>query len=65
MDSGFSHVIHSIVVTSVLYVIMMYVLKQPYNVAVDRSILIGTILLFYMMLFGHNLPSHGLNPNIM
>ena len=65
MESGFSHVIHTIVLTAILYVIMLYVLKQPYKVAVDRSILIGAIVLVYMMLFGHHLPSHGVNPNIL
>ncbi len=63
-DSGFAMVIHSIVITAVLYVVMTKLLKQSIPVATDRSILLGTIILAYMILFGHSFPPGRMNPNI-
>jgi hypothetical protein len=63
-QSGFNMVIHCIVITAVLYVIMTKVLKQSIPVATDRSILIGTIVLAYMTLYGHSFPPGKINPNI-
>jgi VIT1/CCC1 family predicted Fe2+/Mn2+ transporter len=64
-DSGFTMVIHCIVITAVLYVIMTKILKQSIPVATDRSILIGTIILAYMILFGHSFPPGKINSNIV
>lgn len=63
MESGLMHVVHSVVITIILYFIMVYVLKQPIMVAQDRSILLGALFLVYMILFGHHLPTH-INKNI-
>jgi len=63
-QSGFNMVIHCIVITAVLYVIMTKVLKQSIPVATDRSILIGTIVLAYMILYGHSFPPGKINQNI-
>ena len=63
-DSGFMMVIHSIVITAILLVIMTKMLKQSVPVARDRSILIGSIILMYMILFGHSFPPGKINPNI-
>ena len=63
-DSGFMMVIHSIVITAILLVIMTKMLKQSVPVARDRSILIGSIILMYMILFGHSFPPGKVNPNI-
>lgn len=67
MDSGFKMVIHSIVITAILYVLMVYVLKQSIPVAKDRSILIGAIILIYMTLYGHTFPPRlsNINPNFL
>jgi len=65
MESGFTMVIHCIVITAVLYVLMVYILKQSVPVATDRSIVIGAIVLIYMILFGHSFPPGKINPNIM
>jgi hypothetical protein len=64
MESGFTMVIHSIVITAVLYVLMVYLLKQSVPVATDRSILIGAVILIYMVLFGHSFPPAQINPNL-
>ena len=64
MESGFTMFIHSVIITAILYVIMKFILKQSDMVAQDRSILIGALILVYMILFGHSLPTH-INRNIM
>lgn len=58
------HVLHAIILTAVLYFLMVYGLKQPVNKAFDRSVLIGSIALIYMILYGHQFPPTKLNPNI-
>ena len=57
-------VFHAIVIAIVLYILMVFVLKQRPCVAESRSILIGAVSLVYMILFGHGLPTK-LNKNIM
>ena len=64
MESGFTMFIHSVIITVILYVIMKFILKQSDMVAQDRSILIGALVLAYMILFGHGLPTQ-VNKNIM
>ena len=63
-ESGFMMVIHSIAITTILLVLMTKVFKQSVPVATDRSIFIGTIILMYMILFGHSFPPGKMNPNI-
>jgi hypothetical protein len=63
MESGFTMFIHSAIITIVVYIIMKYILKQSESKAQDRSILLGAIVLIYMILFGHGLPTH-INGNI-
>jgi hypothetical protein len=64
MERGLIMTFHSIVIALILYVIMLFVLKQPSQVAEDRSILLGAVILIYMILFGHGLPNT-MNKNIM
>jgi len=66
MDSGLTMVFHCMVITVLLYLLLVYVLKQPVAVAADRSILIGAFVLIYMVLYGHTFPPKlsNLNPNI-
>ena len=64
MESGFTMFIHSAIITVILYIIMKFILKQSDMVAQDRSILAGALILVYMILFGHGLPTH-VNKNIM
>jgi hypothetical protein len=63
-ESGFKMVIHSVVITLVLYIIMTKLLNQSSVVAMNRSILIGTVILAYMILFGHSFPPGKMNPNL-
>jgi len=54
---------HSLAIGTVLYLIMVFALKQRPAVAMDRSVLIGGVVLIYMVLFGHGLPNK-INKNI-
>ena len=55
---------HAFVIGILLYVVMVFALKQSSAVAIDRSILIAALLLAYMILFGHGLPTK-VNKNIL
>jgi len=56
MESGRMMLLHSVIIGIVLYVIMLYGLKQRPVVAENRSILLAALILIYMILFGHGLP---------
>jgi hypothetical protein len=64
MEGGLTMLVHSIIITLVLYLIMKYILKQNCSKAIDRSLVIGAIILIYMILFGHGLPTN-VNSNFM
>jgi hypothetical protein len=57
MERGVVMVLHSAVIGIILYALMVFGLKQQYNVAENRSILIASCVLIYMILFGHGLPT--------
>jgi hypothetical protein len=48
--------LHSVIIGIILYVIMIFGLGQQQIVAENRSILIASGVLIYMILFGHGLP---------
>ena len=56
MESGLTMLLHSVVIGIILYVVMIFGLGQKSNVAENRSILIASFVLIYMILFGHGLP---------
>jgi hypothetical protein len=56
MESGLMMLVHSVIIGIVLYVIMVYGLKQRHVVAENRSILLAALALIYMIVFGHGLP---------
>jgi uncharacterized membrane-anchored protein len=64
VSSGIAHVVHAVIVGIVLYLIMYFLLRQRSEVAENRSILIAAVVLVYMILFGHGLPT-SLNKNLM
>jgi hypothetical protein len=49
--------LHSLIIGIVLYCLMVFGLRQQSNVAENRSILIASCVLIYMILFGHGLPT--------
>jgi len=48
--------VHSVVIGITLYAVMVFLLKQSPAVAENRSILIASAVLIYMIVFGHGLP---------
>ena len=56
MESHWMMLIHSVIIGLILYLIMLFGLKQPAEVAEKRSLLIAAVALIYMILFGHGLP---------
>ena len=63
MESGRMMVVHAVLIGLVLYLIMFYLLGQRSMVAENRSILIAALVLAYMIVFGHGLPT-SLNKNL-
>lgn len=57
MERGLMMVLHSLIIGVVLYFIMIFGLGQQSIVAENRSILIASGVLIYMILFGHGLPN--------
>lgn len=64
MESGLTMLLHALIIGILLYVVMVFALKQSSSMAIDRSILIAALLLAYMILFGHGLPTK-VNKNIL
>jgi hypothetical protein len=63
MESGRMMVVHAVLIGLVLYLIMFYLLGQRSMVAENRSILIAALVLAYMIVFGHGLPT-SINKNL-
>lgn len=57
MESGLTMVLHSVIIGFVLYGIMTFGLGQQNKVAENRSILLASGVLIYMIIFGHGLPT--------
>ena len=63
MEKGRTMIVHSVIIGILLYIFMIYILGQPQMVAENRSILLGSFVLMYMILFGHGLPT-SINPSL-
>jgi hypothetical protein len=55
--------LHAILIGIVLYALMVFILGQNSRIAENRSILIASIVLIYMIVFGHGLP-RSINRNL-
>jgi hypothetical protein len=64
MERGLTMLMHSVIIGFILYLIMTFLLGQKQAIAEDRSILIAAVILVYMVLFGHGLPTN-INKNIV
>jgi len=58
------HILHASILGVVLYLLMVYLLKQSTSIALNRSVLIAAIVLIYMVLFGHSFPPGKINSNV-
>ena len=63
MESGRMMLLHSLIIGVLLYLFMFFILGQRPIVAENRSILLAALILIYMILFGHGLPS-SINKNL-
>jgi hypothetical protein len=63
MESGLMMLFHSVLIGIIAYLIMFFVLKQRQVVAQNRSLLLFSFVLAYMILFGHGLPT-SINKNL-
>ena len=57
MERGLTMLLHSAIIGLILYAFMFYVLGQQQSVAENRSILIAAVVVIYMIVFGHGLPT--------
>ena len=57
MESGLTMLVHSAIIGVILYIFMVYILKQRQVVAENRSIVLAAVALIYMIVFGHGLPT--------
>ena len=55
--------LHSAIIGIILYLIMIFILGQNQVVAENRSFALAAVVLLYMILFGHGLPT-ALNKNL-
>ena len=63
MEKGRMMLLHSVIIGILLYLFMFFILGQKQNVAENRSILLASVILIYMVLFGHGLPT-SINKNL-
>jgi hypothetical protein len=63
MERGLAMLLHSAIIGLLLYVLMVFALKQRPIIAENRSLLIAAIVLIYMIVFGHGLPNK-MNPQL-
>jgi len=57
MERGLNMLLHSTIIGVLLYSFMIFILKQKQSVAENRSLLLSAVVLAYMILFGHRLPT--------
>ena len=63
MEKGRMMLVHAIIIGILLYIFMFFALGQRQSVAENRSILLASLILVYMILFGHGLP-RSMNTNL-
>ena len=63
MEKGRMMLLHSAIIGILLYLFMIFILGQNENVAENRSILLASVILIYMIVFGHGLPT-SINKNL-
>jgi hypothetical protein len=57
MEKGRMMVLHSVIIGILLYLFMIFAIGQTPDKAENRSILLAALVLIYMILFGHKLPT--------
>ena len=62
-ERGIMMLFHSAIISVVIFLIMKYGLKKDLKNSENTSLLFGSIVLIYMLLFGHGLPNK-INKNL-
>ena len=62
-ERGFMHLLHSVVIGVVLYLVLVYGLKWSAGKSENMSVFVGGLALVYMVMFGHGLPTK-INSNL-
>jgi len=57
MESARMMILHSLIIGAVSYLLMIFAMGQKQSVAENRSVLLSALILIYMILFGHGLPT--------
>lgn len=57
MEGGLTMLLHSVIIGILIYLIMIYLFNQKQSVAINRSLILAALVLIYMILFGHGLPT--------
>jgi len=65
MKRDYEHILHSVILGFVAYVVMVYLLKQNSSKACSRSIIVAAGSLIYMIMFGHNFPPRRISSSVM
>tara|TARA_Y100000389_G_scaffold72803_1_gene69554 strand:+ start:1112 stop:1312 length:201 start_codon:yes stop_codon:yes gene_type:complete len=63
MNKNLEHILHAVIIGVVLCIIMTKVLGQSTGLACDRSIVLASVALIYMVMFGHKFPPGAINPS--
>jgi len=56
MENPLFHLLHASILCVLLYLFMRYFLHFSQIMSLNRSLLVSSIVLIYMILFGHRLP---------
>ena len=57
MERGLVMCVHGVIIGLIAYAVMIYGLRQNATMAENRSVLIGTLAVAYMVVFGHKAPT--------
>tara|TARA_B110000444_G_scaffold255437_1_gene289820 strand:+ start:10454 stop:10648 length:195 start_codon:yes stop_codon:yes gene_type:complete len=57
MESARMMILHSLIIGAVSYLLMIFAMGQKQSIAENRSVLLSALILIYMILFGHGLPT--------
>ena len=56
MERPHTHAIHGAALGIIAYFVMTMLLKQPKAIAEHRSVMLGTLSILYMLMYGHSMP---------
>lgn len=64
MNHNLEHVMHAAILGVVLYFGMTKLLGQTCEKACGRSIILASVALIYMIMYGHKFPPGAINPSL-